>query len=149
MRALMLLLKIFVLSFLSPTLFLGFYLVSTSFWDGAGIETVSTNVGVIDPASFFAFAAGGFCVLLAFFYGLSRLRFRELSVAELIEKRFGGVLVIPSVMGAFNLLGWLRGMEGNVFAFVYFIPLVLAVLLEIIFWFMASLFTEVRPKVKF
>ena len=83
-------------------------------------QTVSINVEKIKvfPYIFFAVLVAALILLLQYFF----LKGRK-SLSQILEKKISSLYLIVCGLGYINLYNYLGGVEGNVFGFLFFLPM--------------------------
>lgn len=132
--------KFLIQSVLNPTVFF-VYLLSMSSGLGKGSATifgisafrrVSINVYAAEIGIFLPFAIGIYAIFFFLNYNLI-IRFKkDFSFNLYKEKRLTWWCLIPCSIGGINLTGWIVGMEGNIFGLILGIPLLIAILIQLI-----------------
>jgi len=127
-------------SVFSPLIFLIFIWCldgpnGSEFFGVAAMSSEGTNVRRLNLPLFFAFSLGAHLSWLGANYSLIRVLKPKITWEVFTQIRLTSFGLLPGLLGVLNLFGWAQGMEGNVFAFLFFLPLLLASVFEIVIFF--------------
>lgn len=103
------------------------------------LEEVSLNVHRMKFLPYFAFAVSVSSIILLAQYAVHK-KYRTFE--EMIDKKLSAFYMIICGIGYINTASWLKGMEGNVFGFI-FVPIIL-ILSVIIFSYEIAFFFRLR-----
>lgn len=93
---------------------------------------VSTNVYRINLLVYIPFALLLYGIWFTLQFSILH-RFRHFTIAQFLVKKFTRFYLILCGAGYLNLVGWIIGMEGNVFGFIFALP---EFIISLIFAFM-------------
>lgn len=133
----LLIMYFFAQSFFSPAIFIVFFVLGPSLGEALGVEaiqSVGVNLSRINLGFFLtlalifnaAFYMANFALVGSFVPGLSFLRF--------CSARFTYWSVVPLAFGLVHLKVWSDAMEGNVFGFIFVLPLLALALYQFVFF---------------
>lgn len=89
---------------------------------------VATNVYRINLWVYIPYALIFYAVWIGIQFWILH-RFRHFTLEKFVEKKFTFFYLIFCGLGYINLIAWIIGMEGNVFGFVFVLPLMLLALI--------------------
>lgn len=97
------------------------------------MKEVSTNVNWLNPVTYIAITFP----LYIFWLSLQNT-FLHIDLETFLESYVSIGAVVAAVPGLYNLFVWCtQGMEGNVFGFLFFLPLLIASIFYLSMWIMA------------
>lgn len=86
---------------------------------------ISTNVYRINFVLFLLFALLVYAGWLAMLTCIFKIIKSKLNIEKFINAKLNFISIIISIFGYFNISFWFDGMEGNIFGFIFFLPMFL------------------------